>query len=97
VGGTFWSLLLRTGVSGVETFQVVQHALRRLEIRVTPEGCLGEAGRATLVARIRAALGEGMQVEFKELARLAPLPSGKHRFVVSLRPEATPTAEGEDR
>lgn len=83
VGGTFWSLLLRTGVSGIETFQVVQHALDRIEIRVTPPGALGDAGRETVKSKVREALGEEVLLTFTEADRLDSLPSGKHRFVVS--------------
>jgi len=84
VGGTFWSLLLRTAVSGVETFRVVQQAPDCLEIRITPRGALDEGKRAVVTAKVREALGEGMTVSFVEADALEPLPSGKHRFVIAL-------------
>jgi phenylacetate-CoA ligase len=91
VGGTFWSLLLRTAVSGIENWQVVQHAADRLEIRVTPPGVLDPASRGKLRAEIATALGPGLTVEIVEGQSLEPLPSGKHRFVVALGDLAHPT------
>ena len=70
-------------MQGVSSFQVIQHELDQLEIRVTPLGALTAAGRDTVVAAVRSALGEQMQVRFREFEKLDPLPSGKHRFVVS--------------
>jgi phenylacetate-coenzyme A ligase PaaK-like adenylate-forming protein len=93
VGGTFWSLLLRTGVEGIDQFQVVQTAPDRVEIHVSPVGCLTEAGRARVRDEVRRALGSVMEVGFSEHERLEPLPSGKHRFIVALpasRPESPP-------
>ncbi len=83
VGGTFWSLLMRTGVSGVSSFQVVQHELDAIEIRVTPVGALNQEARRKVTETVRSALGRGMQVAFSEHAALEPLASGKHRFIVS--------------
>lgn len=91
VGGTFWSLLLRTAVTGIENWQVVQHAADRLEIRVTPPGVLDPASRGKLRAEIASALGPGLTVEIVEAQNLEPLPSGKHRFVVALDDFASPT------
>jgi len=90
VGGTFWSLLLRTAVSGIENWQVVQHAPDRLEIRVTPRGVLHDAARAKVRAEIATALGPGLDVDIVEKDYLEPLASGKHRFVVALRDAAAP-------
>jgi phenylacetate-CoA ligase len=90
VGGTFWSLLLRTAVTGIENWQVVQHAADRLEIRVTPPGVLDPASRGKLRAEIASALGPGLTVEIVEAQNLEPLPSGKHRFVVALDDFASP-------
>ena len=45
VGGTFWSLLLRTAVKSVRSFQVIQHETERIEIRFTPPmACLLKIG-----------------------------------------------------
>ena len=90
VGGTFWSLLLRTAVIGIENWQVVQHAADRLEIRVTPRGVLDATARGKLRAEIATALGAGLDVEIVESENLEPLPSGKHRFVVALHDAASP-------
>jgi len=84
VGGTFWSLLLRTGVSGVETFRVVQLEPDRLKIEVTPKGALDETKRTHLTSKIREALGDAVSVTFVETDALERLASGKHRFVVAL-------------
>lgn len=83
VGGTFWSLLLRTAVSGIDTWQVVQREPDLLEIRTTPVGGLQEAGRERIRDEVGKALGAGMRVVFGESDRLEPSPSGKHRFVIA--------------
>ena len=90
VGGTFWSLLLRTAVSGIENWQVVQHAPDRLEIRVTPKGVLTPEAKAKIRAEIATALGPSLDVAIVEHDRLDPLASGKHRFVVALPDAAAP-------
>jgi phenylacetate-CoA ligase len=90
VGGTFWSLLLRTAVTGIENWQVVQHAPDRLEIRVAPRGVLSDAARARLRAEVATALGPQLAVEIVECDRLPPLASGKHRFVVALPEHPVP-------
>lgn len=82
VGGTFWSLLLRTAVKGVLTYQVVQHQVDSLEIRFAPRDGLPEEDRETVRERIREALGREMRVEFSGHDVLEPLASGKHRFIV---------------
>lgn len=84
VGGTFWSLLLRTAVRGIENWQVVQRAPDSLEIRVTPRGALDDAARTKIREEIASALGTELRVEILETDRLDPLASGKHRFVVGL-------------
>ncbi|MFQ5767736.1 MAG: phenylacetate--CoA ligase family protein [Acidobacteriota bacterium] len=84
VGGTFFSVLLRTGVKGVESFQIVQQSLDLIEVRVAPTGSLDSAARLKVTGEIRKALGESIRVEFTEVARMDPLPSGKHRFVVAM-------------
>ena len=91
VGGTFWSLLLRTAVSGIENWQVLQHAPDRLEIRVTPRGVLDAGAKARIRGEIATALGDSVEVELVEHDRLEPLVSGKHRFVVALPERAAPT------
>jgi len=86
VGGTFWSLLLRTAVSGIDTWQVVQQEPDLLEIKTTPPRGLDETGRVRIREEVRKALGEEMRIAFSEAERLPPLPSGKHRFVVAAPP-----------
>jgi phenylacetate-CoA ligase len=86
VGGTFWSLLLRTAVKHVRSFQVIQHEPERIEIRFTPLGGLPPEDRDIITREVRAALGAAMKVEFSGQEHLDPLPSGKHRFIVAARP-----------
>lgn len=88
VGGTFWSLLLRTAVTGIENWQVVQTAPDRIEIRVCPSGALAAEGRETVRRAVAEALGPEMAVAIVDADRLDPLPSGKHRFVVGLPDDA---------
>ncbi len=93
VGGTFWSLLLRTAVKNVRSFQVIQHEMARIEIRFTPPGGLPPEDRAVVTREVQAALGEEMKVEFRGQEHLEPLPSGKHRFIVARRSAGDPGTE----
>jgi phenylacetate-CoA ligase len=81
VGGTFWSLLLRTAVKGILTFQVFQRERDCLEIRFTPADGLPLEDRKLVLAEVHKALGADMKVEFAGQDRLEPMPSGKHRFI----------------
>jgi phenylacetate-CoA ligase len=90
VGGTFWSLLLRTAVAGIENWQVVQQAVDRLEIRVTPRGVMNADAQSRIRKEIATALGPELVVSIVEHDRLEPLASGKHRFVVALPDQAAP-------
>lgn len=90
VGGTFWSLLLRTAVNGIENWQVLQLAPDRLEIRVTPRGVMNAQAQQRIRQEIATALGPELTVLIVESDRLEPLASGKHRFVVALPDQAAP-------
>jgi len=90
ISGNFLSFLLRERVRGVECWQAVQSRPNFLEIRVTPVGCLAPGDRERIVAAVKEALGELMEVGVEETGRLEPLPSGKHRFIVAYsEPTAT--------
>jgi phenylacetate-CoA ligase len=67
----------------VSQFQVVQETLDQVIVRVVPAGDFSiEQGRA-LQAKISAALGGEIKATVEAVADIAPLPSGKYRYVVS--------------
>lgn len=83
VGGTFWTLLLRTAVKGVKQFRVVQESMREINIEIMPDERFEEKQVKALRRKIREHLGEDMDVNF-HIVEIIPLAkSGKHRFVVS--------------
>ncbi|MFX0053002.1 MAG: phenylacetate--CoA ligase family protein [Candidatus Hermodarchaeota archaeon] len=83
VGGTFWTLLLRTAIEGIKQFQVVQESLSELDIRIVAEESFEERRISTLVDKIREYLGKDMKITFQVVDKIPLTKSGKSRFVVS--------------
>ena len=83
VGGTFWTLLLRTAIEGIKQFQVVQESMSEINITVVPRESFEEGQIDTLINKIREHLGEDMKVNFQIVDKIPPTKSGKFRFVIS--------------
>jgi phenylacetate-CoA ligase len=83
VGGTFWTLLLRTAIEGIKQFQVVQETMSEINIKVVPEETFEEGQRDILIKRIREYLGEDMNINFQMVDKIPLTKSGKYRFVIS--------------
>jgi len=83
VGGTFWTLLLRTAIEGIKQFQVVQESVGEINIEVVPDESFEEGQIDTLINKIREYLGEDMKVNFQIVDKIPPSKSGKSRFVIS--------------
>jgi phenylacetate-CoA ligase len=86
-GGTFFSLLFRPADRTVEQFQVVQESIDRLHIRIVPGPNYGPERRSIILGHIKEKMGEALKVQLDEVDQIEPLPSGKHRFVVSKVPK----------
>ncbi|ROR29637.1 phenylacetate--CoA ligase family protein [Inmirania thermothiophila] len=68
---------------GIERFRIEQESLERTRVLLVP----GPGFEAGHVERIRAGfrqrLGEGVEIDVETVERIPPLPSGKHRYVIS--------------
>jgi len=83
VGGTFWTLILRTAIKGIRQFQVVQESMSEINIKVVAHESFGHSQIALLTNKIREYLGSGMKVNFQIVDKIPPVKSGKFRFVIS--------------
>ena len=70
-------------IRGIGQFKLIQHAIDRLEVQVVPDRHWQADTETSVVAGLRARLGNALQVDFKLLTTIAPEASGKHRYVVS--------------
>ena len=75
-------------VPGIAQFKCIQHAIDRMEVQIVPDVDWNEAARETVVAGLRARLGDALQVDLRMLDDIPPEASGKHRYVVSHVPLA---------
>ncbi|MBP7148528.1 MAG: phenylacetate--CoA ligase family protein [Acidobacteria bacterium] len=82
-GGTFFTLTLRPASPAIRQFQVVQDRIDHLRVRIVPAEGYDAAHRSAVRAALARALGPSMRIDLEECAEIAPLPSGKRRFVVS--------------
>jgi phenylacetate-CoA ligase len=83
VGGTFWTLLFRTAIQGVLQFQVVQESMNEIEVKIIPDETFEEGQVNLLTKKIRAYLGEDMNIRFQIVDKIPLAKSGKSRFVIS--------------
>jgi phenylacetate-CoA ligase len=88
VGGTFFSILLRATVNGLQQYQVIQEQRDVYRLRLNVDQPVQPAARAQVEKRIQDELGPSRTIwEFVD--DIPTLPSGKHRFIV-----AAPLDEG---
>ena len=83
VGGTFWTILLRTAIKGIRQFRVVQESVSEINIEAVRDESFEERKIDALVERIHEHLGRDMNVDFQIVDKIPPTESGKYRFVVS--------------
>lgn len=83
VGGTFWTILLRTAIEGIKQFQVIQESMSEINIKVVPRESFDESQIDKLTNKIREYLGGDMEVNFQIVDKIPPTKSGKFRFVIS--------------
>lgn len=82
VGGTFWTLLLRSR-PGLKQIQVVQENLDGIRIRFVRDSNFSSASLDYFIARIRERCGSDFSVEFEECAAIDVTKSGKNRIIIS--------------
>ena len=82
IGGTFWTLLLRSR-PGLYQFQVVQEKLDRIVINFVRGKDFDNSALTYFAAKIREYCGEDFGVEFAERNAIELTVSGKSRLIVS--------------
>lgn len=70
-------------LDSVGEFRIEQESLERTTVELVPRGVLDEATKSGIVARFRERLGQGVDVQLKEVSTIAREKSGKFRYVVS--------------
>ena len=85
IGGTFWTLLLRSR-PGIKQFQVVQDDLDGVVIYFVRDADLERTTFDYFESRIKEYCGSDFRVEFIEKPAIRPTASGKHRLIVSNLP-----------
>lgn len=83
LGGTFWTLLLRTAVDGIKQFQVVQESKNEIDIKIVVDEVFKPEYIDMLTSKIHEYCGKDMNVNFKIVDKILPTKSGKFRFVIS--------------
>jgi phenylacetate-CoA ligase len=83
LGGTFWTLLLRTTVNGIKQFQVIQEELGEIFINLIVDDSFTESEKQKLLKKIYENCGDDMKVNIKIVDNIPLTKSGKHRFIIS--------------
>jgi phenylacetate-CoA ligase len=83
LGGTFWTLLLRTAIEGIQQFQVVQESESKIIIKIVVNESFKSKNIDVLTKKIHQYCGENMQIIIEEVDKIPLTKSGKFRFVIS--------------
>jgi phenylacetate-CoA ligase len=71
---------------GVERYQVIQHSLERIEVRVVAEDAFGAGEESQLVRQLKARLGPGITVRISRVREIPVEKNGKYRYLISHLP-----------
>jgi phenylacetate-CoA ligase len=82
VGGTFWTLLLKSE-PGIKSFQIVQKTETKIEIIFVADELFKEENVEKLKGKILNYSGTGLEVHFKKVNEIPVNKAGKFRFVIS--------------
>lgn len=86
LGGTFWTLLLRTAVDGIKQFQVIQESKNEINIKIVVDEKFKSEYIGMLTDKIHEYCGDDMEVNFGIVDKIPLTKSGKFRFVISKVP-----------
>lgn len=81
--GTFFCKMTRS-VDGIREFQVIQEARAKLRFKLVTDQTFSVHSVEFLKNQIKAHCGDEMKLEFEYVREIAPLKSGKRRYVVAL-------------
>ncbi len=82
VTGTFWGPVLRSK-EGIKQYQVVQESFDEIEIRYIPDERTEEGCFSHFEQLIQSQFSYKIQLRWTPVKEIPPLPSGKHKFIVS--------------
>jgi phenylacetate-CoA ligase len=71
------------GMPHIRRFLVIQESLIHVALKLVAVRPLSELERRNVLADFKDVLGTGVTVDIEEVEKLPPLPSGKHRFILS--------------
>jgi phenylacetate-CoA ligase len=83
LGGTFWTLFLRTAIEGIQQFQVVQESEKKIIIKIVVNESFKSKNIDVLTKKIHQYCGEDMQITLEVVDKIPLTKSGKFRFVIS--------------
>lgn len=78
-------------LGGLRQYQIVQEQIDLVRVRVVHDGGLPESAAQSIRDGIRKQLGGDVRVVVEVVEEIPPMPSGKHRYVVSL---VAPSGDG---
>lgn len=83
LGGTFWTLLFRTYINGVEEFQVIQESKEKIRINIVTTNEFNNNDLILLKNKIHKCCGSDMDINFKLVDYINRSQSGKLRFIIN--------------
>lgn len=82
VGGTFWTILLRSK-PGIKQFQIVQKEQQAIDVFIVPESGLNQDTLTHYIRKIREKCGEEFVVNFREVDNIPASRTGKRRYIIN--------------
>lgn len=83
ISGTFWTLLMRYQILGIEKFQVIQNEITRVNLKLKVTDLFNEYERQNLKRKVIEKLGEGTLVEIEIVKDFEVGPTGKYKWIIS--------------
>lgn len=79
-----WFTHLMYGLEGIRQFQLIQEGLRKYRLALVADWHRAHPHEDSLRQKILEAVGADSELNFEYLQHIHPMPSGKHRFTVSM-------------
>jgi len=83
LAGTFWTILLRERIKGIDDFKLIQKQIDKLNIKLVTTNEFNKTEKEKLLNIISNKCGEEMRVEIIKTDALEKTKSGKKRFIIS--------------
>jgi len=83
LSGTFWTLLFRYEIYGIEKFQIVQNEISCIHIYLVINTKFNEKERTKILQNVKEKFGEEMKLVIEIVPEIATTQSGKYRWIIS--------------